>query len=810
MADNGQATAAGPAPATAPQAAPALTATPSPETRATTAAPSVHSDDSHPREGGRPGGVNVKEAEAQFAELGRTLSQQSRAARGEKDLEADDDDFNLEDFLASTTSESSRAGIKRKRLGVVWDNVEVIGAGSMTLGVRTFPDAVVQNFGYPVFTLLKLFGVKLFDFGERKLLTGFEGALRPGEMCLVLGRPNAGCSTFLKTITHNHSGYGAVKGSIKYGGIDGGEFAEHYRGELVYNEEDDQHYPTLTVAETIMLALRLKTPGKRVEGQTAHDYRQQILTTILKMLNIEHTRDTKVGDAFVRGVSGGERKRVSIAEMLCSRASILAWDNASRGLDASTALDLAKSLRVLANIIQTPTFVTLYQAGEGIWEQFEKVLVIDDGRCVYFGPRTEARQYFIDLGFEDMPRQTSADYCTGCTDKYTRRFAEGHDESNTPSTPEQLEEAFRNSDIYKRMHQAKVDYEAEVAQDKSWTEEFKQAVAEDKARGVRKQSKYTVSFFEQVRALTIRQFCMIIGDKRDIFVSYATAIAVALIAGSLFYQLPVTSSGAFTRGGVLFISLLFNSLTAFSELPTQMGGRPILYRQTGFAFFRPSALTISQLAADVPLGVPRLTAFSLIVYFMAGLHYSAGAFFTFLINVIIAYYAFRALFALFGTVCESYDVAARLAAVIIVSLVVFAGYVAPRDAMPRWLFWISYINPVYYGECRGGPARRTAAHSFPLRLRGTDDQRVHAPRPALREHRADGCGLSGGPRRQPGVHARGLRARQPHRAGHGLPAGLVWLPALAPLAQLRHRDHLLPRPDGHYVRLPRVPAPRRL
>lgn len=149
MADNGQATAAGPAPATAPAPAPALQPTSSADSpHGTTAAPSeedahsdeVHSDDSHPPPRGRPGGVNVKEAEAQFAELGRALSQQSRAARGDKDLEADDDEFNLEDFLASTTSATSRAGIKRKRLGVIWNDVEVVGAGSMTLGVRTFPD----------------------------------------------------------------------------------------------------------------------------------------------------------------------------------------------------------------------------------------------------------------------------------------------------------------------------------------------------------------------------------------------------------------------------------------------------------------------------------------------------------------------------------------------------------------------------------------------------------------------------------------------------------------------------------------------
>lgn len=109
----------------------------------------------------------------------------------------------------------------------------------------------------------------------------------------------------------------------------------------------------------------------------------------------------------MRGVSGGERKRVSIAEMMVTAGTVCAWDNSTRGLDASTALDYAKSLRVMTNIYKTTTFVSLYQASENIYKQFDKVLVIDAGRQVYFGPATEARAYFEGLGFKEKPRQVS-------------------------------------------------------------------------------------------------------------------------------------------------------------------------------------------------------------------------------------------------------------------------------------------------------------------------------------------------------------------------------------------------------------------
>lgn len=91
---------------------------------------------------------------------------------------------------------------------------------------------------------------------------------------------------------------------------------KRYRGEVVYNQEDDVHAATLTVAQTLLFALKLKTPGKLLPGQTRKQFDNEVLDLLLRMLGITHTRNTKVGSASVRGVSGGERKRVSIAEMV--------------------------------------------------------------------------------------------------------------------------------------------------------------------------------------------------------------------------------------------------------------------------------------------------------------------------------------------------------------------------------------------------------------------------------------------------------------------------------------------------------------
>lgn len=180
---------------------------------------------------------------------------------------------------------------------------------------------------------------------------------------------------------------------------------------------DDIHYATLTVAQTLGFALSTKAPGPkaRLPGVSRKDFAKEVEQTLLKMLNIEHTANTLVGNEFVRGVSGGERKRVSIAEMMATNSHVQCWDNSTRGLDASTALDFVKSLRIMTDVLGQTVFVTLYQAGEGIYDLFDKVMVLDEGKQVFFGPPSEARAYFENLGYNKLPRQSTADYLTGCS-----------------------------------------------------------------------------------------------------------------------------------------------------------------------------------------------------------------------------------------------------------------------------------------------------------------------------------------------------------------------------------------------------------
>lgn len=120
----------------------------------------------------------------------------------------------------------------------------------------------------------------IFGWGKKgkefDILKDFKGVAKPGEMVLVLGKPGSGCTTFLKTISNQRFGYTGFEGEVQYGPFGHEEFGKRYRGEAVYNEEDDIHHATLTVGQTLNFALDTKTPGKRPAGMSREDFKKTV------------------------------------------------------------------------------------------------------------------------------------------------------------------------------------------------------------------------------------------------------------------------------------------------------------------------------------------------------------------------------------------------------------------------------------------------------------------------------------------------------------------------------------------------------
>jgi ABC-type multidrug transport system permease subunit len=230
----------------------------------------------------------------------------------------------------------------------------------------------------------------------------------------------------------------------------------------------------------------------------------------------------------------------------------------------------------MTDISNRTTLVTLYQAGEGIYELIDKVLVIDEGRMVYQGPAGAAKKYFQDLGYYCPERQTTADFLTACTDPTERRFRDNFD-GPIPKGPVELEKAFRESEAYKLVLRDVENYEKMLREtDHADAREFKQSVQETKSRTVSKRSSYTVSFVRQVLACTKREFWLTWGDKATLYTKFFIIISNGFIVGSLFYGQGTDTAGAFSRGGTLFFSILFLGWLQLSELMKAVSIDPLV------------------------------------------------------------------------------------------------------------------------------------------------------------------------------------------------------------------------------------------
>lgn len=211
-----------------------------------------------------------------------------------------------------------------------------------------------------------------------------------------------------------------------------------------------------------------------------------------------------------------------------------------------------------------------------------------------------------------------------------------------------------------------------------------------------KKKNYTISFPQQVVALTQRQLLVMWGDKASVLGKWGGVVYQGLIVGSLFFQQPDTVAGAFTRGGVLFFILLFNALLALAEQTAAFEAKPILLKHKNFSFYRPSAYAIAQTFVDVPLVFVQVFIFDIIIYWMAGLSATASQFFISLLilfTVTITTYAFfRAISAVFKTL----DDATKVTGVCIQILVVYTGYLIPTSSMRVWFSWLRWIDWIQY------------------------------------------------------------------------------------------------------------------
>lgn len=453
--------------------------------------------------------------------------------------------FSAKTWMKSVLSIRSRnpEAQPMRTAGVSFRNLSAFGYSDGADYQKTVSNAPLQAAGL-VKSLMGNKGQKV------QILREFDGIVKAGEMCVVLGPPGSGCSTFLKTISGETHGF-YVDGDLNYQGISAKMMHKNFRGEAIYTAEQDIHFPQLTVHQTLSFAAEARAPRNPPEGITKREYANYMADVVMAIFGIPHTRNTRVGNEFVRGVSGGERKRVSIAEAALSGAPLQCWDNSTRGLDAANAVEFVKTLRLSTELTGATALVAIYQSPQAAYDLFDKALVLYDGRSIYFGNAKSARQFFIDMGFHCPERQTTPDFLTSLTSPKERIAREGF-EKQVPRTPDEFEARWKASAEYKALINEIADYDKAFPIGGEALEKFKESRRNQQAKRQSVKSPYTLSYNQQIKLCLRRGFWRLKADPSLTLTQIFGNSAMAFIVSSVFYNLAPTTSSFFQRSALLF------------------------------------------------------------------------------------------------------------------------------------------------------------------------------------------------------------------------------------------------------------------
>ncbi|KAF8557467.1 pleiotropic drug resistance ABC transporter [Imleria badia] len=529
----------------------------------------------------------------------------------------------------------------------------------------------------------------------RNIISDFEGVVLPGEMLLVLGRPGAGCSTFLKTLANHRGDYYDVQGDVFYDSFSSEEIEKRYRGDVIYCPEDDVHFTTLNVGETLEFGSTMRTPSRRTDNQSRSTHATHIAEALMRIFGLEHARTTVVGDASLRGISGGEKKRVSLAEVMSARGKLVCWDNSTRGLDSSTALEFIRTLRIATDAAKITTVVSLYQAGEQLFDLFDKVCLIYEGKMAYYGPAEEAKRYFMNMAYEPQNRQTTPDFLVATTDPRGRKIRPGF-QGVIPRTADEMASYFRTSahgqlnrssiDSYYNLYVNKPDLK--TAYDASATSEH--------ARHAPSSQSYTLSIPMQVHAVMRRRWQILKGDWATQAVQVGSQIFQAIFTGTVFLHLAINTSEYYSRGSLLYFALFCCATLSMAEIPSLFPQRLIVLRHQKGALYYPFIDGLAHLIVEIPINLISVAVMSVIIYFLVGLQKTAQQFFMYLLFTYTVTLVMKICFRTIAAFSSGESTALPVAGSLALVLVLYTGYAVPVTNIVWALRWITYLNPLRY------------------------------------------------------------------------------------------------------------------
>ena len=487
------------------------------------------------------------------------------------------------------------------------------------------------------------------------VLDSISGRFRAGRSTLILAPPGAGKSALLKILSQRLASKEGLSGSVTYAGRSGDDVCVPRLVSLC--PQADEHYPQMTVREVLTFAVASQHVLNASDVSSGGVCITSRVNELMGLLHLEECADTIVGSEMQRGISGGQRKRVTIAEALAGGTHrVLLLDEFSTGLDAAVTLELTQKLRQWAVGTNGTLVAAMLQPTPETYACFDDVLLLMEGRVVFHAQRELLPGYLQQLGFRPpapvavqpaakveagegaasdnaacsgasaQPPQTAASSAVDFADWVTELLshprktweASLHADSGSsattppPLTPAELAAAWLAHPLSKELMKIEPT-----------------AAASSSSSGVISSAMYARpfarSYWAQVALLTGRQWKLTVRDLPFLFARSGGAAIMGLILGSLFWRTGIADF--YLKLGCILFAIIHLAFGGGLEVPSVIELRHVAYKQVSAHLFRPSQYVLGYFfGSSLPIGVLESVIFSVIVYWMSGFSADAGRF----------------------------------------------------------------------------------------------------------------------------------------------------------------------------------------
>ncbi|XP_022935199.1 ABC transporter G family member 22-like isoform X2 [Cucurbita moschata] len=522
---------------------------------------------------------------------------------------------------------------------------------------------------------------------EKEILNGITGLVNPGEVLALMGPSGSGKTTLLNLLGGRLI-RSTVGGSITYNDQPYNKFLKSRVGFVM---QEDVLFPHLTVKETLRYAALLRLPKTLTKEQ-----KEKRAVDVIYELGLERCQDTMIGGSFVRGVSGGERRRVSIGNEILINPSLLFLDEPTSGLDSTTALKIVQILHEIAEAGKT-VVTTIHQPSSRLFHKFDKLILLGKGSLIYYGKAAEAINYFSSIGCSPLIAMNPAEFLLD--------LANGN--LNDVSVPSELEDKVQIENSEADSTQDKPlpvlvqeylveAYETRIAE----TEKRKMLVPltldeELKSKVTYSKRQWGASWWEQYSILFRRG----IKERRHEYFSWlriTQVLATAIILGLLWWHSDSsTPKGLQDQAGLLFfIAVFWGFFPVFTAIFTFPQERAMLSKERAADMYRLSAYFLARTTSDLPLDLLLPILFLLVVYFMAGLRLSAAPFFLTMVTVFLSIVAAQGLGLAIGASLMDVKKATTFASVTVMTFMLAGGFFVQQ--VPVFVSWIRFLSFNYH------------------------------------------------------------------------------------------------------------------